>query len=314
MTDKKDEPWALRHATAIVVWGVGLTILAGLVAVFILPTIDRVVGDFKDGDLQRARADLRSSGLALATGIAAGTAGLLAWGRLELSRSEHRLAEQSQRNERFASSVSLLGNDDPAVRTGALYALEGLARDAHERQSVYDVICAFARGRLLPFEELEAISNDAGEPAVGDPLPVGSPSDRRSEDYEVAITVALRVPGSWEVRLDLSGTAIVDRVLPDLRHVRFDRAELFRCTSPSTGLSNVSFRQAQLRECTISESALNECDFADSLVDSCRFLGARFERSQLATARVTSCHFEGCTTDPASTWPNELLPAGVVQA
>lgn len=310
MTGRK-EPWALRHATTIVVLGVALTVVAGLVAVFILPTIDRVVGNFRDGDLQRARADLRSSGLALATGIAAGTAGLLAWGRLELSRSEHRLAEQSQRNERFANAVALLGNDDPAVRTGALYALEGLARDGHDRQSVYDVICAFARGRLLPFQELEAIANDSGEPAVGEPLTIGSPSDRRSEDYEVAITVALRVPATWDVQLDLSGTAIVDRSLPDLRGVRFDRAELVRCTVPSTALSNVSLRQAQLRDCTLSEASLTECDFGDSVVESCRFLGARFERTQLATALVTLCHFEGCTTDPASTWPNDLLPAGV---
>ncbi len=160
---RRAEPWALRNGRWIVLIGGSLTIVVGLFAVLILPGVDRVVGEFTGGDLQRARADARSSGLALATGIGVATAGLLTWGRSELSRRQHqldrrrdqtaernaslqhRLAEQSQRNDRFARAIELLGHSDHAVRLGALYALEGLAKDGHEQQAVYDVICAFAR-------------------------------------------------------------------------------------------------------------------------------------------------------------------------
>jgi len=78
-----------------------LTVLVGLGAVFVLPTIERLVGNFVGGDIQRASADVRSSGLGLAAGIGVVSARLLTLGRLELSRVNAFEDERARRNRRI---------------------------------------------------------------------------------------------------------------------------------------------------------------------------------------------------------------------
>ncbi|BAN00349.1 hypothetical protein YM304_00350 [Ilumatobacter coccineus YM16-304] len=128
---------------------------------------------------------LRGYGIRLATAIAGVVAGTLAWGRLELSRNEHRrqlavekrlssaaAAAQRERDsdrqrdatadvERraeldrdrhrsdFTAAVEQLGHEHRSVRLAGLLALEGLAQAEHaDVQRLYDIVCAFARERL----------------------------------------------------------------------------------------------------------------------------------------------------------------------
>lgn len=312
------EPWALRNGRWIILFGGALTIAVGLFAVLILPGIDRVVGAFSGGDLQRARADARSSGLALATGIGAATAGLLAWGRLELSRRQHqldrnrdqtsernaalqhRLAEQSQRNDRFTRAIELLGHADHAVRLGALYALEGLAKDGHEQQSVYDVICAFARLHVpqVLFGEVESVGGDMQTPAdYGDghndlwlglgPVEVPTSSDA----YDCALAIALQADPRMEVRLNLART-----VLNGL---------------PVSVLSDCILRDATLTGCNFADARLSRADFGLAHLRACNFEGASFSDCRFTGAQFTECSFEGAACDELTVWPNESRPAGV---
>jgi hypothetical protein len=53
----------------------------------------------------------------------------------------------------FARSLSLLGDPRPAIRVGALYALEALGdQDPRGRQAIVDVVCAYLRMPALPID------------------------------------------------------------------------------------------------------------------------------------------------------------------
>lgn len=312
------DPWALRNSHWIVFVGGVFASLAGIGAVVVLPTIDELVGDFVGGDLQSARADLRRSGLAVAAGIGVATAGLLTWGRLELSRrqhaldrrrqehlertqlEQHALAQQSQRNERFAKAIELLGHTDRSVRTGALYALDGLARDGHARQDVCDVVCAFARTHTTQDErELDAIVS-SGDAAEMVPLLEDNLSDRtvsaeqlHLDDYEAALTIALRWPLDWSLSLDLTGTTITDRLFQDLQNCSFEKARFVRCNFDGLSLVKCRFDLAVMISCRMYRATLTRCSFNGTRIEDCNFNRTTLIEVDLEVAEIIDTTFDG---------------------
>lgn len=329
------EPWALRNSRWIVIVGGALTVVLGLLAVFYLPTFDQVVGKFTGGDLQRARADVRTSGLALATGVGAATAGLLAWGRLELSRRQHQidreryvfdeelqsrqhdLAEQSQRIDRFARSVELLGHAEASVRLGALYALEGLARDDFDRQTVYDVISAYARTHVpltQTFEVVESFDSkdsESGAAARDDQeLAAIPPEETRTDDYEAAITICLRVPVQWSLVLDLRDTLLIERGIRDLADVNLAGASLIDCEFHPMTVARCSFLRATLTRCRFLGTRLVDCRFARSDMSACVFNEVRLVGGSLDSTNLGDSVFDGAEFDSTTSWPDGQPPDG----
>jgi hypothetical protein len=109
------EPWALRNALAILVAGG-----AGAILAF---TLSLWAADGEDKD----RFDV---GIEAATATAAIVAGVLTWGRLELSRGEHRLGVDRDLTERYGRAVEQLGDDETIIRVGGVFAMERFALDA----------------------------------------------------------------------------------------------------------------------------------------------------------------------------------------
>jgi hypothetical protein len=334
-----EEPWALRNGKWIVTVGGTLTVIVGLLAVFVLPTVDWIVGDFSRGDLQRARADARASGLALGTGVAVATAGLLAWSRLELARRQHQLdrqrsafdqniqsqqhalAEVSQRSERFAGAVELLGHDDSSVRLGALYALEGLARDGFDRQTVYDVVSAFARTNSPRAQAMATVESFETPPAVAvqdgdsrdnfDEVVSVLPADEaRTDDYEAAVTICLRAPPEWELLIDMRGAVIVGRRIGDMTGGLFTKADLIDCYFDNASLVGCSFRMSTLTRCRFAGARLVDCRFNESFLNGCTFREAILIGGALDSAEFTDCRFDGAVFDSTTSWPAGFTPDG----
>jgi uncharacterized protein YjbI with pentapeptide repeats len=202
--------------------------------------------------------------LRLATACGVVTAGLLAWGRLELSRDEHRLAratderavaaderataahrlsERGQATERYTRAVEQLGSGDPAVRVGALYALERIAHDSpDDRDNIYDVVCAWIRHHSVQ-------RDDHGEPitTIDKPEDEMVPVDGYAVDYRAAVTIALRPRREWVIpRRDLALAVVLDMDLSqaNLNNVNFGAAHLRRVQLGP--LHTVSFEQARI--------------------------------------------------------------------
>ncbi|MGK5559274.1 hypothetical protein ACSNOI_47525, partial [Actinomadura kijaniata] len=70
------------------------------------------------------------------------------WLTLQAGREELRTAREGQVTERYTKAVEQLGAGGREVRTGAVYALERVARDSlRDRAAIIDVLAAFARER-----------------------------------------------------------------------------------------------------------------------------------------------------------------------
>jgi hypothetical protein len=298
---KKRDPFALEFAWLIV--GVAALVSIGLVVAQLAAgwpfdptktTANREVLDSADEVVTLTETSEDDGGARDAlwravAGIAALTAGLLAWGRLEQSRRQHQLDRQAaeravdaqrlaveaqelatrnqetveagQRTGRYTTAVEQLGHVDRAVRLGALYALEALAHDSypHDRATICEVICAYARHhstRRTADGEAIIVTDETGHevPALVNGL---------AEDYRAAITIALRLPLDWNLERNLDGTVLTG----------FNFAEQL--------FPRVSFRRATfLGPARFGEAAFaDEADFAEvTFTERAELDGTMFER------------------------------------
>ncbi|WP_237048389.1 pentapeptide repeat-containing protein [Lentzea guizhouensis] len=114
-----------------------MTTLAVLVFVLVLNTASST-----------ERLDLIRTALAVGAGTGAVMTLVLAWRRQWAT--EHDAAER-RLTELYMKAVEQLGSDKPAVRHGAMYALERVAQDNPDhRQTVVNVICAYLRAPFTP--------------------------------------------------------------------------------------------------------------------------------------------------------------------
>lgn len=99
----------------------------------------------------KARADvegeIRRLGTQVITGIAAATAGVLAYGRLQLSRQEHRRENTAHITNRYTAAVAQLDEaEKPDVALGGIYALERIGIDSDaDRSTIVQVLAAYLR-------------------------------------------------------------------------------------------------------------------------------------------------------------------------
>jgi hypothetical protein len=231
----------------------------------------------------------------------------------QIQSSQHELAEQSQRNERFSRSVELLGHSDGSVRLGALYALEGLSRDGFDRQTIYDVVSAYARTRgpaVGTFTELEASASDEVDTPSGEAsLEIDGVSleDTTSDDYEAALTICLR--GPEDVSVDLRGAIVASRRVQALNKVILAGASLVDCDLEGA-VTSCSFAGAQLRGCRFIGARLTDCVLASANLVSCHFSAVALVGVTFDSTSLQECTFVETEYDSTTTWPAGGHPDG----
>lgn len=186
------------------------------------------------------------------------------------------LNRKGQLNERFSRAIDQLGHEEIDVRVGAIYTLEGVARDSprvHHRP-ITEILTAYVRNRA----EWEPDPEKRKNPAKGWPRP--------SADVQAALTVlgdrayqhddprrALRLSGT-----DLRGA--------NLRGGHFERAR-FR----NAHLEGVLFEGANLVGAKFRDAHLERADFA---ADS---------EFGLPAATLQDAEFRGASYDRETKWP-----------
>jgi hypothetical protein len=118
-----------------------------------LALVDSLSGSFNDADRLRAAHDVRSSIVAFL--VAAGAGGTL----LFTARS-YSLSREGHVTDRFTKAVGHLGDSNPSVRIGGIYALERIARDSsRDRTAIVYLLGSFIRER----SKARTIGDDAPE-------------------------------------------------------------------------------------------------------------------------------------------------------
>lgn len=170
MSRDKDGEHRVLSARTIVLWAIGLVLVAGL-SVVLLWTM---LGANDPRDSVRLDTIRTASSIVIGTG---GAAALLLAARrqrsaeLDLKQKDHDATERRV-TELYGKAADQLGSDKAPIRLAGLYALERLAQDNPEhRQTIVHLICAYLR---MPF----------------DPSPVGraAAKEARMQELEVRLT------------------------------------------------------------------------------------------------------------------------------
>jgi hypothetical protein len=166
----QDGEHRVLSARTIVLWAIGLMLVAGL-SVVLLWTM---LGANDPRDAIRLDTIRTASSIVIGTG---GAAALLLAARrqrsaeLDLKYKDHDATERRV-TELYGKAADQLGSDKAPIRLAGLYALERLAQDNPEhRQTIVNLICAYLR---MPF----------------DPSPVGRAAvkEARMQELEVRLT------------------------------------------------------------------------------------------------------------------------------
>lgn len=281
----RTEPWVLRYSLVVVLAGVAAAAGAFLVAY-----------RATDGAEDKDRFDVA---IKSATATAAVAAGILTWGRLELSRREHRLDADRDLTERYSRAIEQVGNDqDLFVRIGGIYALEryaldaarsGIASDTDWRMAL-DVLATLAR-------ELSNKARPATAEADGDGAATGA-----AVEPPAAVIEAVRVLGRFRARSNqpslvlpahrLTGALLANA---DLRDADLRRAELWQAE-----LQHADLRGAELRGADLQHADLRGADLRNAkLLGDATLQGDTY----LEAARLASVRY-----DDRTLWPEGFEP------
>jgi hypothetical protein len=309
------EPWIVRNLGAIV----GTVVLAALASTILslftpgffvqrtpLPTsptrggTSDVQAAAVQVDIARLEAEDRRSGrdvgLKLAAGLAALSAGLLAWARHEQSRRDtarndraEARAQDAHMNQRFAEAVMLIANESPEVKLGGLFAMEQLTVDSRSHaQPGLDVICAFIRGMHEPEVQVNIISGERGYAIL--PLTqaaltiVGRSAQRRATEA--------KLHSAERLSIDLSGANLVGA---QLRGTNLCGANL-----RYTKLCNADFTGANLEDADLTGADLQDANFTDAVADRGSFVAAGMQGANFLRTSLNDAWLSGANCDGAS--------------
>jgi uncharacterized protein YjbI with pentapeptide repeats len=164
---------------------------------------------------------------------------------------------EAQVTERLARAVEMLGKEDIAVRVGALYALERLARDSpKDYRTVMELL-------------LTVVREHAPLPRPADV----SPSDRRHDRQ--LVQAAMTIIGRRTLDTDetrpyphwrLSGTDLTDLWLSRGNYAGFTfmGADLSGSVLIATKLSGASFEGAVMQSVQLNDASLDRADFMNA--------------------------------------------------
>ena len=184
------------------------------------------------------------------------------WRRMTFTEQTLRVTEQGQITERYTRAIEHLGHEKPAVRMGAIYALERLAKDsARDHWTVIEVLSAYIRDRT-PI----------------DPVAVDDERERPATDIQAALTVIGRrdITNEELGAVDLSNTRLTGADLSGaelsrakLREANLSGAKLIRANLSEANLRVADFRGASLSGTLLSEArGLSQASLDEAIVDA----------------------------------------------
>jgi len=188
-----------------------------------------------------------------------------------LSQQGQLTIQEGQYTDRYSRAVEQLGNDNPEVRLGGIYALERLMTDsARDQPTIVEVLAAYVRHRA---------TNSA-------PLPVNP-----TVDLQAALTViGRRTPVPNERSVELRNAHLDGAILTG---AHLDRANLM-----GAHLDGAILMGAHLDGAILAGAHLDRADLTKAHLQRAFLAGARLQGAILVGAHLEGAHLavvEGLT-------------------
>lgn len=174
---------------------------------------------------------------------------------------DSKLSEQKHQSEAFAKAIELLGNEDSfAVRLGAVYALEALARSSEELHGpIFETLCAYVR-----------------EKAPAKDVPDLKPADNIETPDAVVVQAILTVAGRRDPKRDPEGFRL------DLRNTNLRRADM---------------RDGHFEGADFTDARLEYADLSYAHLEGAILMGAHLEHANLSYAHLEGAFLLGINFD-----------------
>ena len=260
-------PVALVRAAAVLIVVAGCVIAAVKFGADWLADTDRIDDPAKKAEeVGRAR-----------TAVLAVFAGLLALVGAYYTHRNFGLNRQGQVTERFTRAVDQLGNASYDVRTGAIYALERLARESREDHGpIVEILTAYIR-----------IRGEIPPPEIWRKRIEQEPEHHR-ETLRVDLQAALTVLGRRTTASDPSAPWQLD-----LSGAHLPRASLAGAALGGANLSHTVLVEARGEGACLSNALLNDARLYSARLSGANLRGARLKRAHLRSADLSSADLSG---------------------
>jgi len=197
------------------------------------------------------------------------------------AQRESDLNAQKHQSEAFATAIEQLGNTNFAVRLGAVYALEALAKSAHDLHGpIFETLCAYIR-------------NKAPEPK----------KDQEANKPNVVVQAILTVIGRRDPARDPEDFRL-DLLETDLRKCDLSEGHFENALLTATHLAGANLREARLEGASLMGTHLEGTDLGH----------AHLEGADLLNAHLMGAHLRGAQLEGAVLWIAHLESASLADA
>lgn len=298
--------------------------IAAMIVAWNIPVFHRIWADeFWDAKNGQGVRDLVLAATTL-VGALIGLAGyLLLAVRTNAIQRQTDLQHEAQITDRFTKAIEQLGHDKIAVRLGAIYALERVAKDSErDFATIIETLAAYVRERVPrqkpnAFDEPDVCSADVLDAELDERKGV-----RVSIDVAATISVLARsIPntsilrtGEQIRRVDLRNVSLVGLDLPgaNLSGFRFDNSDLSYANLSEANLTSSSFRGIEFRGGNLERSTLNSANFSRSDLREANFSSIQCEGANFRYSQFSETEFEGSQIKNSDFHTAKIMACGFV--
>jgi hypothetical protein len=254
--------------------------LALLLGITLLPLAVALLQGLSGQDKLEEADRIRTALLALGAGV------LATVGAFYTPRT-FKLNSSGQITDRFSRAVGELGDANPRVCLGGIYALERIARDSQDdHPQVMEVLTAYLRAGLPVQERLPCQDGWTAQSREGLP-----------NEVQAAVAVLGRRKASWdEHRLDLRGVHLPGVKLPkdaDLRGAFLNGASLEAAQLERVDLGTRQLaKDGEPAEAELMDAHLEGANLRGAKLTGAKLTNAHLERADLTEANLTNAHLE----------------------
>lgn len=203
--------------------------------------------------------------------------------RTSALESQNQIDSNRLLTETFAKSIELLGNEQSAVRQGAIYALGKIGTNKEELVVIINTLCAFIRHNKPHSESLENVETLYS-------LPI---------DIEAAIKTIVKISSFIEKNSD---------VTYDLSNIELKYADFSNANLSKFNLSDSNFHKCIFEKVKFHSSNLVGANFKGSDFNDSEFKQTELHKTNLSEVEnLTQEQIDLCLGDAETKLPKEMI-------
>jgi len=213
------------------------------------------------------------------------------------AQRESDLNAQKHQSEAFATAIEQLGNTNFAVRLGAVYALEALAKSALELHGpIFETLCAYVRNKAPAPKDDQVTKKpnvvvQAMLTVIGRRDPAHDPEEFRLDLRKTDLRKCDLRKGHFENAL-LTATHLAGA---DLKEIHLEGAHL-----GGANLKGAKLQKAHLEGANLGGAQLNGASLWCAHLEGADLVGAKLEDAHLWKARLEDANLYGAYLEGAS--------------